>query len=147
MNEQEDEIIDLEESDEIIEQPIGEDIVSHPNLNATYSKNNDNKITKSENSVGNNNSSNNKNFSGNSNLKKGRKFLLYISLSVIQLHEFQEQSSCRVRLEVVYVSIYGIIVYNESEAVSRFVAKGVGVHSPEAFVEQFPVVLCVFYAA
>lgn len=69
MDKQEDEIIDLEELDEIIEQPIGEDIVSHPNLNATYSKKNDNKITKSENSVGNNNSSNNKNFSGNSNLK------------------------------------------------------------------------------
>ncbi len=69
MDKQEDEIIDLEESDEIIEQPIGEDIVSHPNLNATYSKNNDNKITKRESSVDNNNSSNNKNFSGNSNLR------------------------------------------------------------------------------
>ena len=57
MDKQEDEIIDLEESDEIIEQPIGEDIVSHPNLNATYPKKNDN------------NSSNDKKFAGNSNLK------------------------------------------------------------------------------
>lgn len=68
MDKQEDEIIDLEESDEIIEQPIGEDIVSHPNLNATYPKKNDNKITKRENSAD-NNSSNDKNFAGNSNLK------------------------------------------------------------------------------
>lgn len=68
MNEQEDEIIDLEESDEIIEQPIGEDIVSHPNLNATYPKKNDNKITKRENPAD-NNSSNDKKFAGNSNLK------------------------------------------------------------------------------
>lgn len=68
MDEQEDEIIDLEESDEIIEQPIGEDIVSHPNLNATYPKKNDNKITKRENPAD-NNSSNDKKFAGNSNLK------------------------------------------------------------------------------
>ena len=68
MDKQEDEIIDLEESDEIIEQPIGEDIVSHPNLNATYPKKNDNKITKRENPAD-NNSSNDKKFAGNSNLK------------------------------------------------------------------------------
>lgn len=75
MDEQEDGIIDLEDSDEIIEQPMEEDIVSYPNPNTTSPKKNDNKITTKENSVDNNLRNNNtfkKNNPANDNFKNNQ---------------------------------------------------------------------------